>query len=51
MTEVVAENVEFPIGGGKKSDGKSKTKNKPVDDDPFENNPDTIDISDDDLPF
>ena len=30
---------------------KPKTQNKPVDDDPFENNPDTIDISDDDLPF
>jgi single-strand DNA-binding protein len=30
---------------------KPKKQNKPVDDDPFENNPDTIDISDDDLPF
>ena len=30
---------------------KPKTQNKPVDDDPFASNPDTIDISDDDLPF
>ena len=51
VTEVVVENVEFPIGGGKKSDSKPKTQNKPIDDDAFENNPDTIDISDSDLPF
>ena len=30
---------------------KPKQKKQTVDDDPFENNPDTIDISDDDLPF
>jgi len=50
VTEVVAENVEFPIGGGKKADSKPKTKSKPADDDPFDNN-DSIDISDDSLPF
>ena len=51
VTEVIAENVEFPVGGGKKSDSKPKKQNKPIDDDPFASNPDTIDISDSDLPF
>ena len=51
VTEVVAENVEFPVGGGKKPDSKPKTKSKPVDDDPFEANDDSYQIDDSALPF
>lgn len=54
VTEVVVENVEFPLSNSKKNDGGSKPapkKQTPANDDPFVDNPEAEDISDDDLPF
>lgn len=47
VTEVVVENFSF-LDGGNGSEGKNKASSKI---DPFAKNGDSIDISDDDLPF
>jgi single-strand DNA-binding protein len=55
VTEVVAESVQFlePKSGGGSSQGSGQGDQgyTRVDDDPFQNNGETVDISDDDLPF
>ncbi|AKU43381.1 ssDNA-binding protein [Bacillus phage Silence] len=56
VTEVVAESVQFlePKQGGSGGGSQQRTNNTGytrVDDDPFNNDGGTIDISDDDLPF
>lgn len=55
VTEVVADNFTFPIQNKRQNNSNDqrtvKTGYSNVDDNPFGNNPDTVDISDDDLPF
>lgn len=57
VQEVVAERIQFlepKSGGGSSQQGSGQTGNQGytrVDDDPFQNNGETVDISDDDLPF
>ena len=61
VTEVLAESVQFLEPKGSQGQGDTNTPPKPpkrndnhytkVDDDPFSNDGQTIDISDDDLPF
>lgn len=56
VTEVVAESVQFlePKSGGgssQQSSGQGNQGYTRVDDDPFQNSGEPVDISDDDLPF
>lgn len=50
VTEVVVENVEFPLSNSNKSDGGSKPTPKKQES-PFQPKDETIEISSEDLPF
>jgi len=48
---IIINGVTFVESKKERNTSKPRTQSKPVDDDPFEKNNDSIDISDSDLPF
>lgn len=51
FTEVLVDDFDLPSNSKSQSSNQSSNQTKPDDNDPFKNNGEPIDISDDDLPF